>query len=252
MRMFHAAFAAALVLASAPAVAEEVIESTDVNVIVQPDGVLDVDEAITVRAEGVQIKHGIYRDFPLTILDENGDVREASFSIREITRDGRPEPYHTASVRGGVRIYVGSGDVLLDPGTHTYRMHYQIGGQLRFLADRTELFWAVTGNNWSFPILKATALFTLPDHRAPVRWAAATGSFFNWGNAFAGEITADNSLRVATTAVLPPGKGLSVILQIPDGFVSSPGLIKNRMGPARHKGASRDLDGPGAETGGAA
>ncbi|MCB1488278.1 MAG: DUF2207 domain-containing protein, partial [Bauldia sp.] len=147
MRALLATIAAALILVSAPAVAEEVIESFDARVVVQPDGVLDVVETIRVQAEGSQIRHGIYRDFPLTFVDENDNVHKVSFSIREITRDGHREDYHTASNSEGIRIYLGNADVYLDPGTYTYRIHYQTGRQIRFLPEHTELFWNVTGND---------------------------------------------------------------------------------------------------------
>ncbi|MCB1497902.1 MAG: DUF2207 domain-containing protein [Bauldia sp.] len=222
MRALLAGLAAALLVVSVPAAAEEVIERFDANVEVRPDGVLDVVETIRVHAEGTQIRHGIFRDVPLTFVDENDNVHKVSFSIREITRDGRPEPYHTASNSEGIRIYVGDGDIYLDPGTYTYRIHYETGRQIRFLPEHTELFWNVTGNDWSFPILEATALFTLPDNRAPVRWTAYTGRYGEEGKAVTGEITGDDSLRVTTTATLPPREGLSVVLQIPDGLVSPP------------------------------
>ncbi|MCB1489149.1 MAG: DUF2207 domain-containing protein, partial [Bauldia sp.] len=83
-------------------------------------------------------------------------------------------------------------------------------------------FWNVTGNDWSFPILETTALFTLPDNRAPVHWTAYTGRYGEQGKAFAGEITGDDSLRVTTTATLPPRAGLSVAVQIPNGLVLPP------------------------------
>ncbi len=222
MKALAIALAAALVFAAVPAAAEEVIDHFDVEVTVQPDGVLDVIETIQVEAEGNQIRHGIFRDFPLTFVDENDSVHRVSFSIRGIARDGRPEPYHTASNNDGIRIYIGQQDVFLDPGTYTYRIHYQTGRQIRFLSDHTELFWNVTGNDWSFPIRSASAVFTLPDNQPPVRWTAYTGSYGEEGKAFTGEITGDNSLKVTTTATLPPRQGLSVVLQIPDGLVSPP------------------------------
>ena len=132
----------------------------------RPDGVLDVTETITVTAEGNKIRHGIYRDFPLTFTDADGHSHRVSFTIRAITRDGKPEPWHKASNQDGIRIYIGDGNVVLDPGTYTYRIHYETGRQIRFLPDHTELFWNVTGNDWAFPILKATALFTLPEQSA--------------------------------------------------------------------------------------
>ncbi len=216
------AVATLLAVFATPALAAEQIDRFDSAVIVRPDGVLDVTETIRVQAEGNAIRHGIFRDFPLTYVDENNAVHRVSFTIRDVTRDGRPSPYHTASNADGIRIYIGEQDVVLDPGTYTYQIEYETGRQIRFLPDHTELFWNVTGNEWAFPILDATALFTLPDNRPPARWTAYTGRYGARGEDFAGEITSDNRLRVTTTRTLAPGEGLSVVIEIPDGLVSPP------------------------------
>jgi uncharacterized membrane protein YgcG len=209
-------------LVATPALSAEQIDSFDSVVVVQPDGVLDVTETIQVEAEGNQIRHGIYRDFPLTFVDDKDQVHRVSFSIREITRDGKPEPYHTASNQDGIRIYVGSADVLLDPGTYTYRIRYETGRQIRFLPDHTELFWNVTGNDWNFPILEATALFTLPGNQPPLHWTAYTGRYGESGDAYDDQITSDGRLRVTTTKRLEPGEGLSVVIETPEGLVLPP------------------------------
>ncbi len=80
----------------------------------------------------------------------------------------------------------------------------------------------MTGNDWAFPIRQATALFTLPGHQPATRWTAYTGRAGERGKAYAGTITADNQLRVATTGTLAAGEGLSVVLEIPAGLVSQP------------------------------
>jgi hypothetical protein len=38
------------------------------DIAVRADGVLDVTETIRVNAEGAEIRHGIYRDFPTAII----------------------------------------------------------------------------------------------------------------------------------------------------------------------------------------
>ncbi len=222
MRRPALALALAAGLLAAPALAEETINSYMSDVVVQPDGVLDVTETITVVAEGDKINHGIYRDFPLTFTDADGRSHRVSFTIGAITRDGKPEPWHKASNQDGIRIYIGDGNVVLAPATYTYAIHYETGRQIRFFPDHTELFWNVTGNDWSFPILRTTALVTLPDHQPPTRWTAYTGSYGERGKAYDGTVDADNRLRVATTATLAAGEGLSVVLEIPKGLVLPP------------------------------
>jgi len=85
--------------------AAEVIHSFDSTVRVAKDGELTVTEAIRVQAEGREIRHGIYRDFPLTFKDAGGKVREVDFKLLGVERDGRPERYSTTRQHGVIRIY---------------------------------------------------------------------------------------------------------------------------------------------------
>jgi uncharacterized membrane protein YgcG len=205
-----------------PVHAAEQIINFDSDVVVGTDGVLDVTETIKVRAEGDQIKRGIYRDFPLTFIDDSGASHEVSFRLLGVTKNDAPEPYHTARNGRGVRIYAGQQDVFLSPGVYTYQFHYTTGRQIRFLSDHTELFWNVTGNEWAFPILKASSRITLPGGERPVRWTAYTGRFGEKGQDFTGNVLGGNTLTVETTRTLAPGEGLSVAVEIPPGLIPPP------------------------------
>jgi len=215
---------AALVFAALTAAggAAEQLLSFDSTVVVRSDGVLDVTETIKVKAEGAEIRRGIYRDFPLTFEDDHGAVHRVTFDIVSVRRDGVPEPYHTNTNRDGIRIYMGEESTFLPPGNYTYQLKYTTGRQIRFLPEHTELYWNVTGNDWSFPILEATARVALPDGRAPVRWIAYTGFFGERGGDYEGVILGDNTLEVSTTRMLAPREGFSVVLEIPPGLVAPP------------------------------
>jgi hypothetical protein len=204
------------------AIAAEEILNFDSRIVVGADGVLDVTETIEVRAEGMEIRRGIYRDFPLTFEGEDGQVHRVSFDVVSVMRNGAPEPYHTNANSQGIRIYIGDANTFLPTGTYTYQLRYTTGRQVRFLPGHTELFWNVTGNDWSFPILAATARISLPEGRAPVRWTAYTGYYGDRGQDYAGQILGDNALEVETTRRLAPREGLSVVVEIPAGLVAPP------------------------------
>lgn len=213
----------AVLLFGLPALAEEAILRFDATVVVRPDGVLDVTEEITVRAEGDRIRQGIFRDFPLVFVDDAGNRHRVTFDLVEVTKNGAPEPHHTNRNSDGIRIYAGKEGVFLaTPGTYTYRLRYETDRQIRFLPGHTELFWNVTGNEWAFPIDTVTARVVLPDGGAPVRWTAYTGRYGERGTDFRGEVLGDNSLSVSTTRRLAAGEGLSVVVEIPDGLVAPP------------------------------
>lgn len=213
---------AALATCATPARAEEAIERFDSTIEVRTDGDLAVTETIVVHAEGLQIRRGIYRDFPLRFRDAEGRLREVGFELVEVMRDGRPEPHFTRRNDRGVRIYAGSEDMLLQPGRHTYRISYVTSRQLRHFPDHVELYWNVTGNEWAFPIREATATIRLPGNAPPVRWTAYTGRFGERGGDFRAGLQADGALGFASTRTLQPGEGLTVVAELPAGAVAAP------------------------------
>lgn len=202
--------------------AAEVIQSFDAEVRVMPDGVLEVTETIRVRAEGEQIKRGIFRDFPLTYVDADGRSRRVTFELQEVTRDGRPEPHHTRANDRGIRIYAGDADVFLSSGIYTYQFSYRTSRQIRFFPEHTELFWNVTGNEWAFPIEAVSARFILAEGTRPLDWTAYTGPFGARGGDYSVDLQPDQTLLVTTIRPLRPGEGLSVAIEIPEGLVARP------------------------------
>jgi len=145
-----------------PAAAEEYIRSYHSEIAVAPDGELTVTETIVARSEGNRIRRGIFRDFPLTMVDAEGRTVRVGFDIVSVTRDGRDEPYRTETIAGGIRIYSGDQDVFLRDGEHTFVLTYKTDRQIRYFADHDELYWNVTGNGWDFRIAQASARVTLP------------------------------------------------------------------------------------------
>ncbi len=212
-----------VVLAGAGRVgAAEVIHSFDSMVALARDGELTVTETLRVRAEGNAMRHGIYRDFPLTFKDAGGRLREVTFSLLGVSRDGKPEPYHTERTHGFIRIYAGDKDVLIQPGEHTYVFQYNTARQVRWFDGRPELNWNVTGNFWRFPIEAVTYRLQLVDGANPVRWTAFTGRLGARGTDWRGSASVLGTLSVATTRRLAPGEGLTVVAELPAGAVEPP------------------------------
>jgi hypothetical protein len=214
--------ALASALAAGAARAEEAIERYEAVIEVHADGELAVTETITVRAEGERIQRGIFRDFPLRFTDADGRLRQVSFELVDVTRDGRPEPHFTRRNDRGLRIYAGAEDLRLAPGTYTYRFSYLTGRQLRHLPDNVELYWNVTGNEWQFPIRAARATLHLAGGAAPVRHTAYTGRFGERGSDWRAQPGADGTLVFETTRPLAPGEGLTIVAELPAGAVAAP------------------------------
>jgi len=136
---------------------DEIITNFHADIEVQQNGDLIVTETISVIAQQQKIKRGIFRDFPLTFIDDKGKTQKVGFKIISITRDGERDSYHHEWSSARVRTYIGREDYYVKPGEHTYEIKYWTDRQIRFFDEHDELYWNVTGNGWDFPIEQASA-----------------------------------------------------------------------------------------------
>jgi uncharacterized membrane protein YgcG len=215
-------FCAALLGLAAPALAEERIVSFDSDVTVAADGELTVIETIKVRAEGYQIKRGIYRDFPTVYKGRDGETHIVGFKVVEVLRDSKRENWFTENRSNGVRVYVGEKDYYLPRGEYTYRLTYKTDRQIGFFEDFDELYWNVTGNGWVFPIDHASVTVHLPEDATVVRKAAYTGPEGARGTAWSYGADGNGNPMFATTSRLRAKEGLTVAVAFPKGFVAQP------------------------------
>jgi hypothetical protein len=191
------------------------------DVSVNRDASLDVTETIRVMAEGRDINHGIYRDFP-TRYERNGRRVRVDFDVTSVERDGRPEPYTPERIRNGVRVKIGSADVNVTPGEHTYVLRYRTTRQVGFFPAHDELYWNVTGNDWMFPIDSAEVRIRLPQ---PVQWgerSVYTG--VQGATASDGRVVSESPAQIVfrTTAPLQAREGLTVGVAWPKGVITEP------------------------------
>lgn len=171
--------------------------------------------------EGNQIRRGIYRDFPLTFVDERDRRSKVDFKLLSVERDGDDEDYRTESINGGIRIYTGNADVLLPHGEHTFQITYETSRQIRFFDDHDELYWNVTGTEWAFPIEEATATVTLPDGVKAKALDVFTGGY-GATEKDARAVEEGDEIFFATTRRLRPQEGLTVAIKLPKGSIERP------------------------------
>ncbi len=221
MRQFY--FSAALfVLTTYGVCAHEQITLFSSDVTVQEDASLDVFESIDVIAEGAAINHGILRDFPTQYKDRNGLAVNIGFQVLGVSRDGEDEPYTVENISRGKRIRIGKGDVTVRQGAHNYTIHYRTTRQLGFFDSYDELYWNVTGNGWTFPIMKADVKITLPPEARITSASAYTGAQGANGNSFKVLSQDDNVYHARTIRYLNPGEGFTVAVGWPKGIVAAP------------------------------
>ncbi|MBP9686954.1 MAG: DUF2207 domain-containing protein [Candidatus Doudnabacteria bacterium] len=202
----------------------EVITEFASDIRVNTDSTLNITETITVINTGEQIKRGIYRDFPTKYSDRLGNKYTVGFSVTSVTRNGAPEDFHVENQSNGKRIYIGNTDRHIPTGEHIYKLSYTTNRQLGFFPDHDELYWNVTGNGWSFPILKASARVTLPAGipAKDIRTDAFTGPQGSQEKDFTVTEKSDSVVTFASTNTLQPGSGLTIVTGWPKGFVAEP------------------------------
>lgn len=207
----------------------ERILSFDSRIVVHEDASMLVTETIKVHCAGMEIKRGIYRDFPTRYRDRWGNRYVVGFTVLQVLRDGQPEPYHLQRLPNGERVYIGQADIYLTPGDYTYTLVYQTSRQLGFFADRDELYWNVTGNGWIFPIDAASATVVLSPGAAPgdLSLTGYTGPQGATGSDFQAAPDSHGHAAFATTRSLGPYEGLTIVVSWPKGLVRAPtGLMK--------------------------
>ncbi len=224
MTLLKRAFLVSLLLAPAQVLAAERIVSFHADIEVQADGGMNVIETITIRAEGRDIKRGIYRDLPTTYSDAAGRRISVAYTHIGVLRDGRPEPHHETGLGNGIRIYIGDKNHFLETGQYTYTLSYRTDRQLGFFDDHDELYWNVTGNGWIFPIDGASAGVRLPSTvpGAEMVLEAYTGPAGAKGQDFEASLDIDSIAQFRTTRRLVGGEGLTIVVSWPKGHVVEP------------------------------
>ena len=213
-----------LVTGAAALHADERILDYRSDIRVQPDGALHVTETLRVRAEGRDIRRGIYRDFPTRYRDRYGNRVVVEFTPVSVRRNGGSEPWHAESRGNGVRIYAGSAGRLLEPGIHEYEFVYTTNRQLGYFEQYDELYFNAVGTGWTFPIDRVTVRVTLPfdARQEDIRTNTFLGAYGSTRGSPAAWTPDGPGLLLQSDDRLAPGEGLTVSLRWPKGLLPEP------------------------------
>ncbi|NIM28326.1 MAG: DUF2207 domain-containing protein [Gammaproteobacteria bacterium] len=194
------------------------------DIVVHADGTIALTETIRVRAEGREIRRGIFRDLPTTYHNDFGRRVTVAYTDIAVLRDGRPEPHHRKRLSNGIRIYIGDENRFLGKGDYTYTLSYRTDRQLGFFDNHDELYWNVTGTGWRFPIDKASASVRLPPTvpGAEMRMEAYTGPQGAKGQDYLASLDMQSAAQFRTTRALAANEGLTIVVAWPKGHVVEP------------------------------
>jgi uncharacterized membrane protein YgcG len=207
-----------------PVGAQERIHSYDVEIDIRADGSLDIVERIAVRAEGHQIRRGIYRDFPTRYRDRFGNRVRVQFDVVGVERDGSSEAFFTERLSNGIRVNTGGDDFLQVPADYVYTLRYRTNRQLGFFPEHDELYFNAIGTGWIFPILSGTVQVRLPT-AVPVEQMHVegyTGPQGATGSAYSADVPRPGVAHYRLTEPLAPNEGFTIVLAFPKGLIPEP------------------------------
>lgn len=166
---------AVVAAAGLPAAARSIeIDDFTVDLRVEESSAFTVAETLRVRFDGDW--NGIIRSIPIQYTTPSGEGRSFGFRLESVT-DEAGNRLDTQKSRRGAYVDL----KIRVPGAanavRTVVIRYRITGGLRFFDDHDELYWNVTGDEWSFPIHAARARVMLPGNLVNVRVNAFTGSY---------------------------------------------------------------------------
>ena len=209
-----------LLAATTPASARERhLKKFDSEIVVLPDGTVDVTENITMEFVGGPW-HGINRFIPVEYIGPRGLNYSLFLDVKSITDEsGAKLKYDSSRERQylNLKIYIPNAD----NRTRTISIHYTVANALRFFDDYDEFYWNVTGDEWAIPIESATAHIVLPENASNLRAKAFTGAYRSKASEAEVE-TQGTGVDVRTSAPLPMHEGLTFSVAFDKGAVREP------------------------------
>jgi hypothetical protein len=224
-RWIFAFLGASLALAAAPAAAqlrEQQLKKFTSDIVVTPDGKVDVTENITFRFIGGPW-HGIYRNIPVEYVGLGGLNYSLFLDVKHISdENGQPLRYESSRERQyrKLKIFIPNAD----NSTRTISIQYVVSDALRFFDDHDEFYWNVTGDEWNVPIESAAAHIVFPSNATGLRANAFTGAYRSKGREAVVEIVG-TGVDVATTAPLGFHEGLTVAVACDKGVFKEPSAL---------------------------
>ncbi|NJD10622.1 MAG: DUF2207 domain-containing protein [Gemmatimonadetes bacterium] len=188
------------------------------EILVRRDGSLHVKETITIRFQGEW--NGIYRTVPVQYRASANLNYRLRLRVTGV-HDAAGNELRTEEQRKGGNLEIRAWVPGARDATHTVVFEYQVANALRAFPDHDELYWNVTGDQWSFPIRDASADVYLPPAATGVRTTAFTGAYGSTRQDVTEETVA-NVARFHTRTELGLHEGLTVVVGWNPGVVARP------------------------------
>lgn len=197
-----------------------VIDSYDINIVVNENNTFDITENITAYFN--ISKHGIYRKIPLKNTVNRLDGSSTTNRVR-ITDLYVNNEYATSKSDGNYVIKVGSASNKVT-GTQNYviRYNYNIGKDP--LEDKDEFYFNIIGNEWDTVIGNITFTITMPKEIDPSALGFSSGKYGSTTNENVNYVVDGNVITGSYNGILDVGEALTVRLELEEGYFINAGL----------------------------
>lgn len=198
----------------------EEITNFDSQITILSSGQIQVEERIAYDFGGLY-KHGIYRTIPYIKTNKEGKQYKMDINVLSVSDElGKTYRYTSSNVNNNVSIKIGDPNSTIT-GLHTYVITYSVKGALTYYSDHDELYWNITGNDWTIPILYASTEISFPKELVSdeVKLSCFTGVR---GSTAQNCISQFENGKVKSNAnvLLSGGEGLTQVIGFPKGIVA--------------------------------
>jgi len=199
---------------------EERIYTHHSDIVVDTSGVITITEKIRIYADGDLFKRGITRALPITRTDEDGKKIKISYSILEVNKDGKKEPFFSEKEGGFMVLYIGEKNKTLTPGYYNYEIKYETAGQISFFEEYDELGWNVNGES-DRPVDLVSCEVHLPKNAEIISYRCYTGVYGSTDSDCTSESESNGVFR-ASASNLQPNEMMTVYVGFEKGVVNEP------------------------------
>lgn len=202
-------------------VPSEAIQEFRSEIRINKNATIDVFEYIRYDF-GLTPRHGIFREIPYMKKNKEGKRFVLEFEVKGVANEkGQSYPYEVSKnpETGILRLKIGDPDKTIT-GINTYIIGYHIAGALTYFSDHDELYWNVTGNDWTVPIATASAEVKLPHEieETKLRNTCFTGPSGSTSS-FCSIVVDGQYIFYTITQPLESGEGLTFVAGLPKGIV---------------------------------
>ena len=197
-----------------------VIDSYDINIVVNENNTFDITENITTYFNAP--KHGIYRKIPLKNTVNRLDGSSTTNRVK-ITNLNVNNQYTTSRTSGNYEVKIGSpSNTVIGKQNYVISYNYNIGKDP--LKDKDEFYFNIIGNEWDTVIGNITFTITMPKDFDSSKLGFSSGKFGSTTNENINYVVKDNVITGSYDGILGVGEGLTVRLELEEGYFVGAGL----------------------------